>query len=134
MGTAYTPGLKVSPFTTIRKSRRLPLKGEVVVAEGQEVMPDTVVARTLIPGILRTVAGSPDEPISEATLRDEHRGQIVVGGSNISGGALRRAAELGVTGIVVGAIIDRDLIDFLGYDIGVAITGHERIPLTLVIT
>src|SRR5262249_32616624 len=25
-------------------------------------------------------------------------------------------------------------IDFLGYDIGVAITGHEPIPLTLVIT
>src|SRR5262245_22006320 len=55
MGTAYTPGLKVSPFTTIRKSRRLPLKGDVVVAEGQEVKPETVVARTLIPGILRQV-------------------------------------------------------------------------------
>src|SRR5256885_1584702 len=55
MATAYTPGLKVSPFTTIRKSRRLPLKGEVVVTAGQEVTPETVVARTLIPGILRTV-------------------------------------------------------------------------------
>src|SRR6185369_13664114 len=30
--------------------------------------------------------------------------------------------------------IDRDLIDFLGYDIGVAITGHEAINLTLILT
>ena len=39
-----------------------------------------------------------------------------------------------MTGIVVGGIIDKDLIEFLGYDIGVAITGHENISLTLVIT
>ena len=41
---------------------------------------------------------------------------------------------MGILGIVVGGIVDRDLIDYLGYDIGVAITGHENIPLTLVIT
>src|SRR3712207_2246947 len=58
MATAYTPGLKVSPFTVVRKTRRLPLKGEVVVTVGQAVTPDTVVARTNIPGILRTVRAS----------------------------------------------------------------------------
>lgn len=251
MGTAYTPGLAVAANAVIRKTRRLPLKGTVVVKEGDRVTPETVVARTEIPGVLRTVRAAdllgcepeevpaallvkqgdavaagevlarsstffglfksecrspvdgvvelispvsghigirdratpievqayvrgriaevlegegvvvetqgafiqgifgvggerqgplrmavsdPGEPMTEASIREEHRGQILAGGSNISGAALRRAAEVGVAGIVVGAIIDRDLIDFLGYDIGVAITGHEAIALTLIVT
>jgi hypothetical protein len=55
MGTAYTPGLKVSPGTTIRKQRRLPLKGNVLVKLGDRVSADMVVARTDIPGIIQTV-------------------------------------------------------------------------------
>src|SRR5437879_3486901 len=55
MATAYTPGLTVSADTLIRRTRRLPLKGEVVVRAGEPVEPDTVVARTLIPGVMRTV-------------------------------------------------------------------------------
>ncbi len=55
MGTAYTPGLKVSPGTVIRKERRLPLKGKVLVNVGDRVTADTVVARTDIPGIIQTV-------------------------------------------------------------------------------
>src|SRR5205823_5739393 len=76
----------------------------------------------------------PERPITEEDVRPEHRGLVLAGGSNISGAALRKAASLGVAGIVVGAIVDRDLIDFLGYDIGVAITGHEAIDLTLIVT
>ncbi len=251
MGSAYTPGLKVSPHTTIRRTRRLPLKGEVLVSAGQTVTPDTVVARAALPGLMQTVkvagllgidadelpavllvkegeavtqgqvlaqtksffgmfkseakspldgvvetisgvsgnvgirraptpieltaylAGtvaevlpgegvivqaqgaltqgifgiggervgeilvaspSPESDLTEADLTPQMAGRIILGGANISGAALRRAAELGVTGIVVGGIIDKDLIEYLGYDIGVAITGHENIPLTLVIT
>jgi len=55
MGTAYTPGLTVSANTVILKTRRLPIKGEVLVQEGDLVQPDTVVARALLPGILQTV-------------------------------------------------------------------------------
>ena len=229
MGSAYTPGLKVSASTTIRKSRRLPLKGDVVVELGEEVQPGSVVARTNIPGILRTVRASerlsiePDElpgavqvrqgqDVTHGTVLAESRsffgifkteckapvdgcveiintttghisirekpnpievtgyiqgifgvggerrgairivvkdpgevitadhiqpdmaGLVIAGGSNVTADALRKAYELGVAGIVVGAIIDRDLIDFLGYDIGVAITGHENIHMTLVLT
>ncbi len=259
MGTAYTPGLKVSAHTTIEKTRRLPLKGTVLVQVGQTVTPNTVVARTELPGIMQTVKlaermgiepaqvadalrvkigdavrkgdllaetkgvfgrffrselRSPfdgvielispvtghvgvreaplpvekdayirgtvtraiadegvvitcegalvqgifgvggerqgeivvvttgaDQPIAEATLTEAHRGKIVIGGSNISQTALRRAAEVGVVGIVVGGVIDRDLMDYLafalnqpGYDIGVAITGQEPIAFSLMIT
>ena len=251
MGSAYTPGLTVSPRTTIHKTRRLPLKGSVPVHEGDFVTPDTVVARAELPGVMQTVkvasllgvepgdvpgalriavgdhverdqliaqtkgmfglfktdcksptAGTveiispvsgnvgirqapipvevaayvpgrvaevlpgegvvievrgayiqgifgiggerraplkrvsprPDAPLTEADITPDLAGKIIVGGSNISGAALRRAHEVGVTGIVVGGIVDKDLVAYLGYDIGVAITGHEDIPLTLVIT
>jgi hypothetical protein len=50
MAQAYTPGLKVKKFTIISKTRRLPLPGEVLVREGENVAHDQIVARTQIPG------------------------------------------------------------------------------------
>ena len=251
MGTAYTPGLTVSARTTIHKTRRLPLKGAVLVERGARVRPDTAVARAELPGPMQTVkvagilgvdpvdvpgaltvkvgdpvtagqvlaqtkglfgwfkseckspvAGTveiispvsgnvgireapvpveiaayvpgvvtevlpeegvvveargafvqgifgiggerrapikrvspgPDAALGEADITPDLAGKVIIGGSNISGAALRKAADVGVIGIVVGGIVDKDLVAYLGYDIGVAITGHEDIPLTLVIT
>jgi len=37
MAHAYTPGLKVTRKTVLRKERRLPLPGEVVVKVGDKV-------------------------------------------------------------------------------------------------
>jgi len=251
LGTAYTPGLKVSPHTTIRRTRRLPLKGEVLVQPGQAVTPETVVARASLPGLMQSVkvaallgidaeempatlivqagdvvqkgqvvaatkaffgmlkseakspvagtvetvsgvsgnvgvrqaplpinltaylagtiaettpgegvvvqtggaliqgifgiggervgeihlvSSAPEDDLTEAQITPALAGKVIIGGANVSGAALRRASEMGVIGIVVGGIIDKDLTEFLGYDIGVAITGHENITLTLVIT
>ncbi|MFN3421887.1 MAG: hypothetical protein ACK40X_09220, partial [Armatimonadota bacterium] len=55
MGTAYTPGLTVSADSVVRKVRRLPLKGQVLVQVGDSVSPDTVVARTELPGPITTL-------------------------------------------------------------------------------
>jgi hypothetical protein len=52
---AYTPGLRVTEQTVVRRERRLPLKGEVIVERGARVEPDTVVARTSLPGNVQTV-------------------------------------------------------------------------------
>jgi hypothetical protein len=251
MATAYTPGLTVSERSTVRRSRRLPLKGEVVVGVGDCVAPESVVARTLLPGLLRTVKAAeilgleppelppalliregdsvtagqviastrsffglfrseckasvggtvelispttghigireaptpvevnayirgavaevqpgegvvietrgalvqgifgvggerrgplmvvvsdPTEPLEEERVTAEHAGRVLVGGCRVTGGALRRAAEVGAVGVIVGAIVDQDLVEFLGYDIGVAITGDEKIDLTLILT
>ena len=251
MGAAYTPGLTVSADTVIRKTRRLPLKGSVLVAVGERVLPDTVVARAELPGLMQTlkvagalgidpddvpgvllaqvgdhiekaqviartpgvwgmfrqeykassggtvelvssitgnvgvrgaatpvevtaylpgivaevlpnegivveargafiqgifgvggerraplccVSASPHMPLADTDITPEHAGKLIVGGSSVSEAALRRAAEVGVAGIIAGGIIDSDLIAYLGHDIGVAITGHEDIPLTLLIT
>jgi hypothetical protein len=69
-----------------------------------------------------------------AQIGVEHKGKILVGGANITASALKKAAEAGVLGLVAGGIIDKDLIAYLGYDIGVAITGHESIPMAVIVT
>ena len=57
------------------------------------------------------------------------------GGARVSHAAVQRAIEVGVAGIVAGGVDDADLKAVLGYDLGVvAITGSERIGLTVVIT
>jgi len=58
----------------------------------------------------------------------------LVGGALVTSDALQKAVKVGAKGIVVGGINDHDLTVFLGYQIGVAITGEEDIPLTLIIT
>jgi len=47
---AYTPGLKTKSAMIVARTRRLPIPGEVLVAVGDKVNYDTVVARTQIPG------------------------------------------------------------------------------------
>ena len=46
MGHAYTPGLRVTGRTLMRKKRILPIQGDVMVKVGQIVNSDTVIART----------------------------------------------------------------------------------------
>jgi len=52
---AYTPGLRVTPRTRIRKHRRLPLEGDVLVSVGDAVTRDQVVARADLPGNVTTL-------------------------------------------------------------------------------
>ena len=47
---AYTPGLKVKRLVIVRKTRRLPLKGTVLVEKGDIVSQDSIIARTELPG------------------------------------------------------------------------------------
>jgi hypothetical protein len=83
---------------------------------------------------LKMVAKSPDDALTAEMIDSSHSGKVIVGGSLVTGDALAKAAKTGVKGIVVGGVEDEDLIKFLGYEIGVAITGQEEIGLTLIIT
>ncbi len=251
LASAYTPGLTVSGDIVVRRTRRLPIKGEVLVNPGDPVEPDQVVARAMLPGVLQTIklserlgvepkdvadavgikvgdpvergqviaetkgifgffkqtitseftgtiesisevtgnalvrepsipvdvtayvrgrcadvmpgegaiietrgamvqgifgvggertgtirvaVNSPSEALDVKHIQDGDRGKFLVGGSGVTFEALNRAAEVGVSGIIVGGVKDSDLIKYLGFDIGVAITGSEPIPLTLVVT
>jgi len=85
-------------------------------------------------GALQVAVKENSEVLDEAHIRDEHAGKVIVGGSLVTAGALKKAIKSGVRGIVVGGFDDKDLRDFLGYDIGVAITGSEDTTTTLVVT
>lgn len=252
MAFAYTPGLRVAAVADILKTRRLPLKGQVLVAKGDKVEAGTVVARTELPGNvkmlnianilgvpsqdihellhvkegdrieekgvlaqsrglfgkffrntvrspiegvfesfneitgqavlreppvpvqidayvrgvvdevlpgegvlvrthctfvqgifgiggevrgeLKVIVDSPDQEVSPDRITADCSGKVLVGGSYISNSTLRKAISAGVKAVVVGGFDDKDLKDLLGYDLGVAITGHEKKGLTLILT
>ena len=261
MSMAYTPGLKRKRYYTVSKVRRLPIEGELLVKKGERVSPNTVVARTMLPGKVQTfnvasklglegdydrateeytckltehmikkegdtidkdeliakrvmffglikrfyrspvkgiiesisnvtgqimirapstplnleayipgiiievlpkegvvietsgafiqgifgicgesygeimmMVDSPDEILTAKQILPKCAGKVIVAGSLITGKALQKAQEIGVRGIIVGGIEDEDLRTFLGYDIGVAITGKEEVDLTLIVT
>jgi len=253
MAHAYTPGLKVSEKQLITKRRILPLKGEVVAKAGDRVSPDTVVARTFLPGdvepinvanqlglppediegcmlkkvgdpvkegeviartrplfglkflsstslatltgkvesissitgqvllrgrpipvevvaylegevietvpeegvvvctwgafiqgifgiggethgVLHTVVPDNTTQLQEKYITEECRGCIIVGGSRVTANAIKKAIAVGARGVVTGGFDDKDLREFLGYDIGVAITGSEELGISLVVT
>jgi len=76
----------------------------------------------------------PGEALQGGQIGPEHRGKILLHPGRIDGSALPAAVKHGVIGLVGASMIDADLMAFLGYDIGVAITGQERIPFSLVLT
>lgn len=251
MGTAYTPGLTISADAVVRKVRRLPLKGQVLVRVGDVVSPDTVVARTELPGPVTTVrvaeqlgvepselsrflikrvgdfvqagellaerkslwglitirvvapvsgtveflsettgnmgirhkptpvevtaylqglvvevlpdegaviatrgtfvqgifglggerngplavvARSPDERVPAHRLSEEHRGKALVVGAHAHWDLMEAARQVGAVALIAGSVQDSDLKRLLGYELGVAITGDENIPFTLIVT
>jgi hypothetical protein len=76
MGHAYTPGLTVADHTVIRKVRRLPLKGRVLVRVGQRVQADDVVAEAELPGEVRSInvasqLGIAPEELPQVLLKPE---------------------------------------------------------------
>jgi hypothetical protein len=85
-------------------------------------------------GELVMVAQKPSDILDKDDIKIEHKGKIIVGGSLVTAAALARAVEVGVTGVVVGGYDAHDLKEFLGYDLGVAITGTEDKGITLVVT
>ena len=85
-------------------------------------------------GTLVMVATSPQQSLEAGQLTSDHAGKIVIGGAFVGAKALQRAKAVGVKGLVVGGMHDKDLRSLLGYDLGVAITGTENIGFTLVLT
>ena len=85
-------------------------------------------------GEITVAVESPEEPLSPDRLSASMKGKIAVGGSFLSAETMTKAREIGAAGLVVGGIHDKDLRALLGYDLGVAITGTERVGFTLILT
>lgn len=248
---AYTPGLKVKRAVVVRKTRRLPILGDVLVKKGDELGFDTIVAKTDIPGEpnvvrideilgvlsedvpvymvkkvgdkvekdeiiaksssmfglikknvaspfagiiesvsdssgqvvirappipvelkayvrgtvaevipregviietnaafiqgicgisgerhgkIRVAIGTPEDVLTAETISPDDKGKILVGGSLVTYDALEKALQVGAIGVVAGGIEGNCLSRFIGYEMGVAITGEEEVGLTLIIT
>jgi hypothetical protein len=96
------------------------VRGEVTA-----VMPDAIeirVAGALVTGVggsgqavhgeLRLAVHEPGEELRAGAIDVGATGRILVGGSRASAEALTRARAMGVAGIVVGGLLDKELRDF----------------------
>jgi len=85
-------------------------------------------------GDLVLVVDDPAKELTPELLNESMAGKVVVGGSKIDMPAITRARQLKIASLVVGGIDDQVLRQLLGYDLGVAITGHEHLGVTLIVT
>lgn len=85
-------------------------------------------------GQLKLACRSHDEEMADDLISPDMKGCIVVGGARVTEKAIEKARCVGAAAIVTGGIDDQDLKTFLGYDLGVAITGSEQVGLTIIIT
>jgi len=85
-------------------------------------------------GEIKILVSAPTEIVDKNKIDESCRGKIIVCGSIVDFEAIGKAKQMGVHGIITGGIDDGDLRKLLGYDLGVAITGHEKIGLTIVVT
>ena len=84
-------------------------------------------------GEIMTIA-EPNVELTPDMINKSCEGKIIIGGSLVTCDVLKKAEAEGVKGIVTGGIRRADLTKFLGYEMGVAITGQEDIKLTCIIT
>jgi hypothetical protein len=85
-------------------------------------------------GELRVLTDDPGQPLSADRIDGDCAGKVLVGGSFVSHETLEAVRQAGARGIVVGGMDAEDVDRLLGRPLGVAITGHEEIGLTIVCT
>jgi len=111
MGDAYTPGLTVTRNAVVRKSRRLPLSGQVKVEVGAMVSAADVVARTELPGrvhlhnVANLIGVLPDELASKLTVQigDQVKAKQVVAANRAFFGLVNSRFEAPITGTLESA-------------------------------
>lgn len=85
-------------------------------------------------GPIRIACTDHTQELADDLIKPDMKGQVIVGGARMTGKAVRKAIQVGASAVISGGMDDQDLKEILGYDLGVAITGSERIGITLIIT
>jgi hypothetical protein len=85
-------------------------------------------------GEIKVIVPSNEAVVDIKDVDESCKDKIIVCGAMVPLKVIRKAQEVGVAAIISGGIDDQDLKKLLGYNIGVAITGHEEIGLTIVVT
>ncbi len=109
------------PFETVEETTAAFVQG--ILGIGGEVA-----------GELAIVGEGPADVIDPGDLKEDLAGKVVVAGALVTREVYDRASRIGVAALVCGGFHDADLRALLGYDLGVAITGHEILRPTLIIT
>ncbi len=114
--------------------RTIPREGVVVKTVAAMVQGIFGVGGERVGSRIKVAVSSPDEELTPERITEDMRDAIVIGGRTVRIEAMKKAADVGVSAVVVGSVDDSDLKEYVGYDIGVAITGNEDVPFTLIIT
>ena len=85
-------------------------------------------------GELVLVSNSSSDELTSDQITKDMEGKILIGGSFLSLEAYKKAMSCNVAAIVVGGFNYYDLKAVFGYDLGVAITGTEKLPTALIVT
>ena len=85
-------------------------------------------------GELYALEVAPDEKLREKHLNSSSlEGKIIFGGTDPDIAALNFLKHSGINGLITGSISDKVLTEFLGYQLGLPITGEEDLPFTLIV-
>ena len=125
--------VEVKAYTDGKVTETVPNEGVTVETYGTYIQGIFGIGGETI-GNLVVVAKSSSDDLTVEQILPEHRDSILVGGSLVTTDTIHQAIQHGVRGIIAGGIDDADLRELLGYELGVAITGSEKIGITLVIT
>jgi hypothetical protein len=85
-------------------------------------------------GTVRLLEVEPRTEVLASHVPATASGAILIGGHSPTIDAIRKARDAGAVGFVTGSIDDRTLREYVGRDIGVAVTGDENISMTLIVT
>lgn len=75
-----------------------------------------------------------DEELNLTKLSEDLKNKVIVTPFQVNGEILLELQKRGATGLIAGSIADGSIAEYLGYEIGVAITGDEDVSMTVVIT
>ncbi|MCB0317946.1 MAG: hypothetical protein KDD56_04260 [Bdellovibrionales bacterium] len=77
---------------------------------------------------------SPNKSPKTEDIPTDCSGKILIGGTRPSVEVLNLASKRGASAFVTGSIDDRTLTTYLGYDLGIALTGDEDLSMSLIVT
>ncbi len=85
-------------------------------------------------GRLLIACEQPEQLLTADLVTPAAKGAVLLGGAGISLESLQKASQIGVAGIITGGIQSDVLSQYLGYQLGVPITGQEEVATTLIVT
>ncbi|MCK5759743.1 MAG: hypothetical protein KAH33_00515 [Candidatus Delongbacteria bacterium] len=125
--------VQIDAYVDGKVLEELPKEGVVMGTEGVHIQ-GIIGLGGETQGEIMMASDSPETILDESMVNESMKGKVIVAGSKVTLEALKKAKEIGVNGIITGCFEYQDIKEILGRDLGVAITGHEKIGFTLILT